>query len=103
MPLRHPRLRRKIAEHPALLCVRSPHLLLTFGRLYALSGNGHAAFFSILLKPLSDLAASLLPIFTSVSILFTVCGPFLLQSYLESLKAPFPTPDSTFLSLVLLV
>src|SRR3954467_12547430 len=49
MPLRHPLLRRKIAEHPALLCVRSPHLLLTFGRLYALSGNGHAAFFSILL------------------------------------------------------
>src|SRR4051794_15302902 len=49
MPLRHPLLRRKIAEHPALLCVRSPHLLLTFGRLYALSGNGHAAFFRILL------------------------------------------------------
>ena len=55
------------------------------------------------LKPVSELAKDLLPLFTSISGLFTLSGPILLYSYLESVEAPFPTPDSTFLSLVFLV
>ena len=55
------------------------------------------------LKSYSELAGRLLPIFTLLSTVLTVAGPVLLGSYLNQVQAPFPTPDSSLVLLVVLL